>query len=74
MRPLTIVLLVIAIAACFVASLAHDEFLILGARLVYSVAFVASIIAFARGLPRVPEDAWRGTAAPPGAKVRLEHG
>jgi hypothetical protein len=61
MRPLTIVLLVTAIAACFVASLAHDHEVALVARLVYSLAFVASIIAFARGLPRAPEVAQQGT-------------
>lgn len=74
MRPLTIVLLVTAIAACFVASLAHDDTVVVAARLVYSLAFVASIIAFARGLPRVPDDARLASSLPPGAKVGLEHG
>jgi len=55
MRLLTIVLLVAAVTASFVASLAHDGHVAVAARLVYGLAFVASIIAFARGLPRTPD-------------------
>lgn len=74
MRPLTIVLLVTAIAAGFIASLADDEHVILAARLMYSLAFVASLIAFARGLPRLPGDTGLAPSVPPGAKVGLRHG
>lgn len=56
MRLLTIVLLVAAVTASFVATLTHDGQVAVAAQLVYGLAFVASIIAFARGLPRTPED------------------
>lgn len=68
MRPLTIVLLVTAVAAFLVGSLTQDGQVALVARLMYCAAFVASIIAFARGLPRTPENppqTSRGSRPPP---------
>jgi uncharacterized membrane protein len=67
MRPLTIGLLIAAVTACFVASLAHDDHVAVAARLAYSVAFVASIIAFVRGLPRSPEQHGELASDRPGA-------
>jgi hypothetical protein len=62
MRPLTILLLVTAITACFVAALVKDGPVALLARLVYGLAFVGSVIAFVRGLPRAPDETSSATA------------
>ncbi len=65
MRPLTITLLLTAVAACFVASLVGDGLVAVAARMVYVLAFVGSIVAFARGLPRAPEGPARLDAPSP---------
>jgi hypothetical protein len=74
LRPLTIILLVTAIAACFVAALAVDGRVVMLARFVYGLAFVGSILAFVRGLPRTPAEPEAATtlprsAAPPSASA-----
>ncbi len=55
MRPLTIALLVTAVAACLLAALSPNRAVELASRLVFALAFVASITAFLRTLPRTPE-------------------
>jgi hypothetical protein len=55
MRHLTIALLATAITALFLATIAHEGRAAIVARVVCCLAFVGSIIAFARGLPRTLE-------------------
>jgi hypothetical protein len=67
MRPLTIALLATAITALFLATLAHGGQVAIVARVVCCIAFVGSIVAYARGLPRTLEP--RPSATRPGSQT-----
>ncbi len=54
MRPLTILLLLVAVVAGLFAGLFNEPLAILASRLLSCAAFVASMITFALGLPRKP--------------------
>lgn len=77
-RLLTILLLVVAVSACFVLALDARPWLRVASRAVACGAFAAALLAFTRGLPRRPdeglvdEDSARrnGRLAPPARGAR----
>lgn len=56
MRRLTILLLLVAVAACFVPALDPRPWLQVAARIVSCAAFAGALLAFLNGLPRRSDD------------------